>query len=254
SVLWQKGIPSGTLLNTAASGTQVYATNLSGDYTDSTTAYLVSECYDLNTLTNPFLKFNMAFDLEFDWDIAYMEYSVDNGTTWEVLGTANDPNWYNSSRFNGDGLGNNCYNCIGGQWTGTDTTIKEYSYDLTSFSSESSIMFRFVLLSDTSVTNEGAIVDDFVIDGTLSTSEFNEGQFKVYPNPSNDIFNVRINNTFQDITFNVFDVTGKSVLKIEDVTPNQSNYSLNMQGYSSGIYFLKIKTEIGETTKKLILN
>ena len=172
--LWERGVPTGALLNTASSGTQVYGTNLDGNHPDATKSYLVSECFDLTSVGNPVLKFDMAFDLELNWDITYVEYTLDEGQTWNILGTINSlPLWYNSDRVNGDGGANDCQNCPGSQWTGTDATMKEYGYDFTAnaalgetdLTGESNVIFRIVFHSDASVNQEGVIIDDFIIDG-----------------------------------------------------------------------------------------
>jgi len=173
--LWERGMPSGTLLNTASSGTQVYGTVLNGNHPDNTKAFLLSKCYDLSTILAPTLKFNMAYDLEVNFDIVYAEYSIDNGENWNLLGNVNSqPNWYNSDRTNlSSGSANDCQNCPGGQWVGTNSTMTEYSYDFlqnavngeTDLTSESNVMFRIVFQSDPSVNEEGAIVDDFQITG-----------------------------------------------------------------------------------------
>ncbi|RLD28453.1 MAG: hypothetical protein DRI75_06620 [Bacteroidetes bacterium] len=172
--MWERGVPSGTLLNTATSGTSVYGTVLAGNHPDLTKAFLVSKCYDLNAIINPIFKFNMAFAIEPDWDLTYVEYTIDNGSSWTLLGSSSDPNWYNSSRIAGDGLADDCYNCVGGQWTGTNTTMTEYSYDLSPLSSETSVIFRIVFHSDQSVNDEGAVIDDFIIDGTTPDDD-NDG-------------------------------------------------------------------------------
>ena len=39
--------------------------------------------YDLSVLNTPIFKFKMAFDLEFNWDIMYVEYSTDSGINWK---------------------------------------------------------------------------------------------------------------------------------------------------------------------------
>ena len=163
--MWERGIPTGTVLNAAATGTRVYGTILNGNHPDRTKSYLVSECYDLSGVIDPILRFKMAFIIEFDWDILYVEYSTDQGNTWSLLGSASDPNWYNSSRIAGDGLGNDCFNCVGGQWTGTNSTMTEYSYDLAGLASESTVTFRFVYHADDAVNEEGAIIDDFYVAG-----------------------------------------------------------------------------------------
>lgn len=179
--LWEKGAPTGTLLNTASSGTDVYATNLDGEHPNNTKAFLVSNCYNIATIANPVLKFKMAYDLEENWDIVYVEYSTNQGEEWNVLGNINSqPNWYNSDRTNTiSGTADDCQNCPGKQWTGTNTTFTEYSYDFNAnaalgevnLSMEESIIFRIVFHSDPGVTQEGVVIDDFVLDGEVDDDD-----------------------------------------------------------------------------------
>ena len=173
--VWQKGVPTGTLLNQAASGTQVYATNLSGDHPDGTKGILLSNCYELSNILAPVLKFTMAYDLEVNFDIVYVQYSTDSGTTWNMLGNINSqPNWYNSDRTNANsGDEDDCQNCPGAQWTGTNATLTEYAYDFvanaalgeTDLTNEGNVIFRIVFHSDPAVTQEGVVIDDFVVEG-----------------------------------------------------------------------------------------
>ena len=172
--MWERGVPTGTVLNAAASGTQVYGTILNGNHPDKMKSYLFSECYDLSGVIDPILRFKMAFVIEQDWDLIYVEYSTDQGASWSLLGSSTDPNWYNSSRLAGDGLGNDCYNCVGGQWTGTNATMTEYSYDLAALASESTVTFRIVYHADDAVNEEGAIIDDFYVAG-ITPDDDNDG-------------------------------------------------------------------------------
>lgn len=179
-VLWERGVPTGTKLGTAASGTQVYGTTLSGNHPDNTKGFLVSNCYELSNIVAPVLKFKMAYDLELNFDIVYVEYSTDSGVNWNILGNINsEPNWYNSDRTNdSSGTDDDCQNCPGAQWTGEipDGQIgefQEYAYDFianaalgeTDLTGESNVIFRIVFQSDPAVTREGVIIDDFVVDG-----------------------------------------------------------------------------------------
>ena len=228
---------------------QVYGTNLAGQYTDNTKSYLVSECYDLTALSSPVIQFDMAFQLETDWDIVYMEYSIDQGLNWAVLGTASDSNWYNSNTL----PGNDCFNCPGAQWTGQSTTLSNYSYDLSAFTNETNMMFRFVFHSDQSVTREGVIVDNLVVtQNPLSVDEFNTNGFAVYPNPSNGLFNIKTK-TPEAFSFDVYDLTGKLVLQQKNVKANHNQYQLDISGYASGVYFLNIYNQKQKITKKLML-
>lgn len=172
---WEIGAPNGTLLNSSTSGTQVYGTNLDGNHPDSVKSFILSGCYDMSTITAPVLKFNMAYDLEVNYDIVYVEYSINGGLQWNVLGNINSqPNWYNSDRTNASSGGVDCQNCPGAQWNGTNTTMTEYAYDFvtnsnageTDLTGESNVIFRIVFHSDPAVTQEGAIIDDFRMEGT----------------------------------------------------------------------------------------
>ena len=248
---WERGIPTGTVLNDASNPTnQVYGTNLAGNYIDNTKSYLVTECYDFTTIDNPVLEFDMAFHLEQDWDIVYVEYTLDQGVTWNVLGTASDPNWYNSNQL----PGTDCYNCPGAQWTGQSTTLTGYSYDLTAFTNETNMIFRFVFHSDQSVTREGAIIDNLVITGNLlSVDEFETNNFAVYPNPSKGIFNIKTK-TQSTFDLNIYDVTGKRILQQQDVKTNNNSHQIDISNYAIGVYFLNIINNKSKITKKLILN
>ena len=252
STLWERGVPSGSVLNTTNSGTQVYGTDLSGNHPDQTKAYLYSNCLDLSTISSPVLKFYMAYDIEPDWDLVYVESSIDGGDNWNLLGSASDPNWYNSDRFDGDGLGSDCYNCVGGQWTGTDEAMIQYSYALDAFTSESNFMFRFVFHSDFAVNQEGVIIDDLEIAGTLlSSRDYELSSIAIYPNPSSNIFNVKLVQS-ADVSYQITDITGKKI--IGNKVNNTSHFTINMDHLSTGIYLLTLNSEGNRTTKKLILN
>ena len=165
----------------------------------------------------------MAFDLEVNWDIVYVEYTTDGGENWDVLGNAFDSNWYNSSTT--AGFNNTCFNCPGAQWTGTISSMQQYSYDLSAFTTESSMMFRFVFLSDQAENQEGVILDNFAIQGTLSVKDFSSNSFSIYPNPSNNIFNIDLIN-INEFEFEVYDITGKVIINKNKVS--NSSYQLDM--------------------------
>ncbi len=243
---WQRGVCTGGVLNTGSNN--VYTSNFSGNYDDNRKAFLVSRCYDLTQLVNPKIKFKMAYDLEENWDIVYVEYSVNSGNDWYLLGGL-DANWYNSDRTPLTS-GDDCNNCPGGQWTGTNATLTDYEYSLFQLGGFSNIMFRIVFHSDSSVTQLGVVVDDFVIEGTtLSNTEFNENSINIYPNPANDFCN--ISSTFATINkIEVFDVLGKSIYSEDDLDVNTA--SLNISNFQSGVYLIKIHSDNQNVVKRLI--
>jgi len=248
---WERGNATSLLLN--SSGNNVYGTNLAGEYAPDTKSFLISPCYDLSQTSNPVLKFDMAYDLEENWDVFYVEYSTD-GSNWNVLGTSNDSNWYNSDRTLASSGGTDCNNCPGAQWTGTNSTLQEYSHELSSISNLTNITFRFVFHSDPAVEQEGVIIDNLIVEGTtLSSENFDKTDIAIYPNPSKNIFNLKSKTLF-NFDFNVTDITGKIVLQKRNVAIQRNLYQIDMTAFTSGIYFLNIRSNGGTLSKKLVLN
>jgi hypothetical protein len=246
---WQRGINTNGVL--ATPGNNVYTTNFTGNYPDVTKSYLYSQCYDLTSAVNPFIKFKLAFDLENNWDVVYVQYSTNLGQTWSLLGTQG-PTWYNSNRTPATS-GIDCNNCPGGQWTGTDTTLKLYSYPLTSLVGQSNVIFRIVFHSDDSSNQLGVVVDDFIIEGTLASQNFELKNIAIYPNPSTGLFTVSTGNRAID-KVEVYDVMGKIILSLNNFSNANSQSILDMKNVSSGIYFVKISSENQNIVKRIIKN
>ncbi|MFD2908695.1 T9SS type A sorting domain-containing protein [Flavobacterium ardleyense] len=244
---WVRGVRSTGAMTT--SGNTVYTTNLTGNYSDLTKSYLVSQCYNLSTVTNPQISFAMKYDLEENFDVAYVQYSTDFGLTWKLLGTKT-ATWYNSNRTLAT-AGNDCQNCPGGQWTGTNTTLKTYSYPLNTLNSETNIIFRIVFHSDPAANKLGVNVDDFAINGTLSSKDFELNNVVVYPNPSRGIFNISLGN-IQPSAIDVYDISGKIIFSEKDIQTSKFETPIDLTNASAGIYFVKI-TANGESVVKRII-
>jgi len=80
--------------------------------------------------------------------------------------------------------------------------------------------------------------------------------FKVYPNPSNGIFNVEFNSrSTSNVEIKLFDIMGRNILK--RVFKNNStmfNERINIQNISSGIYILQVKRGNEISSQKLQIN
>lgn len=270
NLLWQRGNATGTILTNAAAGnSKVYGTNLSGLYPDNTTSYLVSQCYNLSQYQNPMVKFDMAFDLETDFDYINVEYSTNGGTTWSVLGDSNTvTTWYNSSNTPNT---TNCQNCVGAQWTGvgtdgnifgtTNATKTAYSWTMSDFgyggaNPQSNIIFRFNFNSDAGVQNEGVLIDNFVVTGTLALSnqQNNFELFTIAPNPSNGLITVQLSSS-DDVKLELFDIRGRKCYSNAFKNSNQLFVQeVNLGQLEKGIYLLNVSSDGKTATKKLIIN
>jgi hypothetical protein len=89
----------------------------------------------------------------------------------------------------------------------------------------------------------------------VSIDVFDLLAFKIYPNPSENIFNITFTSqTIQDLRVRVLNIIGKETI-IEDLQQFVGEYvkTINLDKYSKGIYFLEIETKNGIINKKLIL-
>ncbi|MDO6596399.1 T9SS type A sorting domain-containing protein [Oceanihabitans sp. 2_MG-2023] len=93
------------------------------------------------------------------------------------------------------------------------------------------------------------IVNDYYnsTDATLSTNPNlnKENSISIYPNPTSDVINISTLNTIKNIQ--LFDFLGKRILE-------SSQSQIDLSSFNSGLYILKIQTDQGEITKKVIKN
>lgn len=262
NVVWERGnLGTKTVLtNAVAGGTKVYATKLNGNYPDKKESYLVSKCYDLTSISSPTIKFDMGFDLEQDWDIVYVQYSTNNGVNWSNLGTGTSATWYTSNRTPN---GTDCFNCMGGQWTGLGNSENTqggsnkdrhtYSYGLSSLSTQSNVIFRIVMLSDDAVNNEGAYIDDFQVYGSLATPTNDFQTFTVSPNPSSGAVTIQLS-TSEKVTVSLYDIRGRMVYN-QTFTNSSAmfNQEITFHNLQQGLYLLNVATDGKKATKKLLI-
>lgn len=82
----------------------------------------------------------------------------------------------------------------------------------------------------------------------LSVPENNLNQaIKIYPNPTDNVVNIKADSTIRSIQ--VYDVQGRILIS---KILSEENASVDLSSYSSGIYYLKINSDNGAKTEKLI--
>ncbi len=267
---WERGTAAGVTLGaTAAGNSAVYGTNLSGIHGDASNYYLVSQCYDLSQLDNTFVKFDMAFDIEQDFDLMYMEYSTNGGVSWSVLGDT-APKWYNSNTA----VNNSCVKCIGKQWTGEaidnsthpdggkNNVMHDYEYPLSAFdgtngSAETNIIFRFNYAADAGYAEEGVIIDNFRITGdinpALSTNSFEYDDLVIYPNPTSNTVTIASSLDLSDTKISIVDLRGR-IIETQVNTVSLHKLEINLEALASGAYVLVIENGINKSVKQIIKN
>lgn len=96
--------------------------------------------------------------------------------------------------------------------------------------------------------NNNYYIDNLLFVGTfIGVDDFSRDNFGVYPNPVDDVLNIRSTNNIESIL--VYDVLGKLVI---EAYPNIISPSLDMSDINSGVYFLNVTIGDSSKTVKII--
>lgn len=130
---WALGAPANPTINSASEGTQAWVTNLTGDCNFNESSFVISPCFDLSGMSDPWLGLDIWYEAESGWDGANIEYSVDGGLSWQALGFYGEPGWYNDMDV--DGIANNADGWTGnnGNGSGGWITVEHSLQNLTSY-------------------------------------------------------------------------------------------------------------------------
>ncbi len=90
-------------------------------------------------------------------------------------------------------------------------------------------------------------VDAFSVDRPLATSQFFAQNFIVFPNPATDVINVSAKSNAAVSGIEMTDLNGRVVKQA-----NGSVSQINISELTSGVYFLKVSSELGSGTTKIV--
>jgi hypothetical protein len=80
----------------------------------------------------------------------------------------------------------------------------------------------------------------------------NSDLFRIYPNPTNGLLNINVNNYIGDLKINVYDLNGRQVYN-QNVTSFNNTNAIDLGSLSSGVYVLKLQGESLNYSKRIIL-
>ena len=83
-------------------------------------------------------------------------------------------------------------------------------------------------------------IDDYTLDNSVT----------VYPNPTTGIVQIK-NEELRINNLDVYDAYGKLLFTVE---VNDNTSSIDLSGYAKGTYFVKVTTEKGVVTKRVVKN
>lgn len=189
---WAWGTPNKAFIQNAGNGVKCWVTGgLNGSvYNINERSYLLSPCFDFTNLQFPHIKFKIYWETENQYDGATLQYTTNNGATWNNVGAVNDPvdclnsNWFNNGSINalntlaspqhgwsGTALPTNG-NCSGGNGSLGWVTAQ---HCLSNLAGLQSVQFRFAFGAG-SICNgyDGVAVDDITIsEADPNVADFN---------------------------------------------------------------------------------
>lgn len=87
-----------------------------------------------------------------------------------------------------------------------------------------------------------------VVGNILGIEEYSLNNISIFPNPVQNELNIQLHNSITVKQVNVYSITGQVVLKA------QNTRKLDVFDLSPGVYLMKIETDRGDVTRKIIKN
>ncbi|NRB50100.1 MAG: DUF11 domain-containing protein [Saprospiraceae bacterium] len=236
--------------------------------------------------TQPALRFYHRYDTETGFDGGFVEVSTDGGSSWESVAQekyfrGGDLRPLNYSTFAIPGI-----EAFSGT---TDGEFVPAYIDLSDYIGQD-IQVRFRFGSDDVESRDGWYIDDIeILDVFNYQSEVcvtsNEGDqacatapergtvvndqtvlptteieslgaiVSIFPNPARNVINIAVTTeTSSEVAMELFSMDGKQILRQRDrITVGAQQFQMDVSDLPSGFYMVRLQTDLGATTQKIII-
>jgi gliding motility-associated-like protein len=170
---WTWGARSKANTGKAGEGTKCWTNGgLTGYYSNSDNSFLRSPCYDFTNLKNPYIEFKFVTELEYNYEVVTLQYSLNGGASWSNLGSSADvdncetKNWFNTGGWSGNANSYPCSFGWGGGCNGKSYCGKwsDAKHCIAFLAGQPSVMFQWAFTSSgTQCTSEGFALDSLVL-------------------------------------------------------------------------------------------
>jgi PKD repeat protein len=158
---FQRGVSAVAGKNGTNSGTNAWVTGLTAStYNSNTTARLFTPNYNFSAAGAYTLSFYKKNVFEIDWDGFRVEYTLDKGDNWSILGAVS-ASWYDFANT----VQTTAFPINEPYFNATSASFTLRTIDVSFLAGNPNVAFRFVFKSDGSVNTAGVAIDDFQISG-----------------------------------------------------------------------------------------
>lgn len=150
------------------SGSKAWVIDIdSPQYVGNSTAYLYTPNYNCTAAGDYTISFYAKYAVENTWDGFRVEYSIDKGNTWQILGNVVQANWYDYNNPSADRP------FPKGEAYFSKNNFTSYTlctYKTNVFAGKPNVAFRIAFKSDPFVVDAGLAVDDWSLNGPNNTA------------------------------------------------------------------------------------
>ena len=219
------------------------------DYSSgSFSEFVFNDTVDLTEATAAAVRFRAKWNIENNWDYAQFQVSTDNGNSWIAqCGRYTNPGAQNQG--DPQPIGDPLYDGVQSSWVLEDINLSDYLGE--------EIMFRFILVSDNFVQEDGYYFDDFEIlydlNPDASLQENDALSFNMFPNPANDEVKIAFDQYVNSGELNIYNNMGQLVKTIS-INAQTNTVSVSTDEMPQGVYHVSIELE-GElmTPQRLVI-
>jgi hypothetical protein len=251
---WVQGDPNKNIITSAHGGTNCWITNLTLNYIRNDSAGLFTPVFIVDTMNCYHLEFWSYMLTPVSEDAGTVEYSYDNGLTWQPLGIPLEPNWF--THGTATGLGPGFQPNISG--TSPGWVLKQHDVR---FSQAGPVIFRFRFGSTSGLETEGWAIDDVCFNQippcVLSTPEIPQGDFAMtsYPNPaSNSSVLTYTLPASGAVTIVLRDALGQEVATFSgEQAKGENTWTIDVSNLADGVYFYEFTFEGQTVVQKMVV-
>ena len=205
--------------------------------------YLTTDLYDLTSLTNGVLNFDLA-KAQYSAaasDILFVAISTDCGDTFTFVYGLNGLALSTLPDYN---TTNNWAPASASEW-------RTEQIDLSTYAGEQ-IIIRFINQNN---NGNSTYIDNVFIDGLLDTNESNLSSLSMYPNPASQEFTINLGeNRGDSIDVLIANSLGQQLRQYDQsVFGGNSQANFSVSDFATGLYFITVKVDGITTTKKLLI-
>lgn len=192
-----------------------------------------------------FLTFWARWAVEAGWDYVQVMIKAGNSPWVPLQGKYTHPgsNYQDENKPVYDGEQN--------EWVKEEISLADFLGE--------DIKIKFRLVSDSYVNEDGFYFDDVKVSVIGSVTGIDKKQTEdvvisePYPNPAEETINVKYNlNDIKNVSYELVNISGKK-LQQGIFLKNNGILKLDIKGYNSGVYFLKITSKKQITVKKIVI-